>query len=418
MHEQFDDIQLLALIEGELPVVEADAVRAQLQRDPQMSARVEAMIRDRQLLRTEPEPILHLNLLERVEPMLARPMLMDDRPLAEPVVSAPGAFRREHHRRDRRRRIVRFALAASIGIVAFAGLWSVVSLGVAPSMERLAQLFKDENETVHPHDFKPVEPVLIADGVIHHKRPDFQRDLLAGHLGHDFAERRERITDTPHQPRLMLVVQAMDAKQAEQTLERALTGVDERIALVQNFSFAEARELERQWLLARGPVEGTGAPQSADLRGRDRAGNNGPGFDELAERVRQQVREIERQRQPAFSPSRQLLGPRELAASLASQLAYSSRGATHTITLPAGRLHSLLTVLHNATGQRTMLQPLPESAVDAAPARSGERRPPRVAATEVLWLQNMPQIQAALEELERLNPETLVHLPILVLQAP
>lgn len=418
MHEQFDEIQLLALIEGDLPATEAGAVRAQLERDPHALAQVEAMIRDRQLLRAEPEPILHLNLMERVEPMLARPMLMDDRQMAEPVVSPPGAFRREHHRRERRRRAVRFAVAASLGMAAFAGLWGVVSFGFVPTMDRLAQVFNQEGEIMHPHGLPPVEPVVIADGVIHHTRPGLQQDLLAGFFAQNDAERRESPANTLHQPRLMLVVQAADVKQAEQTLERVLTGIDERIALVQNFSFAEARELERQWLLARGPGEGSGTPHRADLRGRDRVSGNGLRFDELAERVRQQVREIEREKQPAFSPSRQLLGSRELAASLANQLAYSSRGATHTITLPASRLHGLLATLHDATGQRTMLQPLPESAVEAAPVRPGDRRPPRVTGTEVLWLQSMPQITAALEEIERMDPETLVHLPILVLQAP
>ena len=167
--DQFDETDLLALIEDELEPEQAAALRRRLAGIPLTGALVERLRDDRMLLRTMDGPQVPGDLLAELEPMLARPMLMAD----------SGDWRRRYRQRMPWKRYV--AAAAVLIIVVLAGFWATTS-GVigfgrgsdsplvhhddavalpssATSAERLATLPQDN------YQWPP------SDAVIHHFLP-------------------------------------------------------------------------------------------------------------------------------------------------------------------------------------------------------------------------------------------------------
>ena len=78
MFESFDESDLLAYVEDELPPEKTDTLRMLLAAHPRALAVIEAMRHDRAILGTDPEPAVPDDLLAELEPMMARPMLMAD----------------------------------------------------------------------------------------------------------------------------------------------------------------------------------------------------------------------------------------------------------------------------------------------------------------------------------------------------
>ena len=116
--DQFEEAQLLALIEAQLDHATAQQLRKRLEAHSGAGELIERLQADRELLRSEPEPALDVDLVAELEPLMARPILM----------GPPGEFRR---RRTRRRRWV-LPLAAGLGVAFVGGLWVVLSHGPRP----------------------------------------------------------------------------------------------------------------------------------------------------------------------------------------------------------------------------------------------------------------------------------------------
>jgi len=95
MLDEFDPTELIDLIEGELDAPAARALSARLARDPAARATVETIMRDRAVLRSLGHPELPAGLLARLEPLLARPMLIESHAQPAPRAARPGEFRRQ-----------------------------------------------------------------------------------------------------------------------------------------------------------------------------------------------------------------------------------------------------------------------------------------------------------------------------------
>ena len=124
--DQFDEIQILALIEGELSPRNENRLLAKLESNPQVREQVMQMRRDRSELRDMTEIDLPRDFLIDLEPLLARPMLMDPTPARK-----PGEYRRRHQFDNRRTPWRRFGIAAMILLTLTGGIWAVSSSSIS-----------------------------------------------------------------------------------------------------------------------------------------------------------------------------------------------------------------------------------------------------------------------------------------------
>ena len=77
MLDHHDELELLALIEGDLDARQAAALRKRLANEPRAQAMIERMREDRAVLRAMGSPELPADFVARLEPLLARPMLIE-----------------------------------------------------------------------------------------------------------------------------------------------------------------------------------------------------------------------------------------------------------------------------------------------------------------------------------------------------
>src|SRR5262245_47363983 len=119
MLHRYDESELLDLIEGELDAPAAEALRQRLASDPRAAAAVDRIIADRTSLRSLKEPALPYDFMARLEPVLARPMLIES---SQPQPAhKPGEFRRQYRRQTHRIRWGRLAAAAVVLLALLAG---------------------------------------------------------------------------------------------------------------------------------------------------------------------------------------------------------------------------------------------------------------------------------------------------------
>ncbi len=357
--DQFDETDLLALIEDKLEPEQAAAIRRRLAGVPQTLALVERLREDRMLLRTMDEPQVPGDLLAELEPMLARPMLMAD----------SGDWRRRYRQRMPWKRYV--AAAAVLIIVVLAGLWATTS-GVigfgrgsdsprvrhddavalpssATSAERLATLPLDDDQ------WPP------SDAVIHHFLPVPAvgvKTLAAADPSSGHGDRADsaRLTAT----RFVLVINAPDQDDVEQTLRRVLQELEGEAALVRNFSYPEAQQLARQLRLDRDRgVDRDLAEAFDDFAGIAMSGADRLTTDEGLLRRRKAAgrfaRTLERS-EVAVTVSGLLVGRRSLAPTYEQQLEFAEGGARYTISVPVDHLNDVLARLQLTEGQTTSLQ--------------------------------------------------------------
>ena len=116
--DSYDEHELLALIEDELDPERTRALRQRLAREPAALAAVDRMRSDRRRLRTLEAPAPPADLLADLEPLMARPMLVEMR---------PSALRRARARRERRLRVMQAALVAAAAVALLVGGWVGVS---------------------------------------------------------------------------------------------------------------------------------------------------------------------------------------------------------------------------------------------------------------------------------------------------
>jgi hypothetical protein len=356
--EDFDETtlgELDELINGSLDAMRAAALRRQLATIPGAVDRVEAMARDRVALRCLAEPEPPADLLDNIEPLLARSLLLEAPP--------PPMIMRE--RRAPKRWPV--ALAAGLGIVVTAGMWAVVS-GVfdgaddGPGDGAMAR-HDDAAEPVTPQrpEAPPAVPgVLAPPGSRHHYEPlPMPGDQTRMAIAPAPAELITPLTSPPvlEAPRLALVIQTDDRDHAADTLTTVFEPFKERTAVVRNFSYDSAMKLDEAYnlrataeRLARDnrPVMADGSPAPRPPAGieRDRAARR--------RALLEQARDLE----AAADPGERLLGPEALEPPVQTQMDLAELGATFTVTVPGDLMQTVLGRLAGNPDLRISLVPL------------------------------------------------------------
>ncbi|MEE8508875.1 MAG: hypothetical protein V3T07_07410, partial [Myxococcota bacterium] len=383
MTDRLDEADLLALIEGELDPDRAADLRRRLEADPQTRALVEGLGRDRDVLRSAPDPMVPRDFLADLEPLLARRMLTE-----VPV----GEFRRRHARRQWPRWTT-LAAAAMLAIALLAGVWALgtglLGPGSTPADNLIAfgdpeadlqasaaadhaRARKTDRRAGEPGDPDPSAPTR---GTIHHHKPsDGAAEAFAPFAvaDRDDDQRRAGLDSPAPGARgpvvadFALFVFNDDEDLAEQAVQEVVAELGDRTALVRNFSYEEAERLERQWRIAssgrgRRRAEPAEAAAMDSMRSEmakvvDRKSRR---YEKLADLARQQFREQGRGRADEAKLSEQLHGPPDRAPSLERQLELSRLGATHTIAIRVSQLNDLLARLTVGSGQTTALRMLP-----------------------------------------------------------
>ncbi|MCI0674648.1 MAG: hypothetical protein L0Y42_02600 [Phycisphaerales bacterium] len=434
MLDRADELEIASLIEGELDEAAAGALRKRLSRNPAALALMERMQVDRAVLRTAAEPALPVDFFERIEPMLARPMLMEATAaearlgvgagngvaagVAEPIVR-PGEWRRQVRRRSRRVVWSRLAVAAVVLMALMAGVWAAVNgvIGALQSAdgvdERMAR--NDGADGSSAATGLDVERGGVAEnGVIHHYRPEavVMRDAGAEDAGSDV-----RVADADGELKLVpakfvLVVQATDAAGVEEAVGRSVSAISERGALVRNFSFDEARKLEQEWRMARGPgISGEGPLVSSTEMIESTSWITPERMKILARRVRERLDVLNAGRggeEAEKGPmSGQISGAKELAPTLEQQLDFSSRGATLTVSVPVADVVAFVERLNVDEGQATVLRMMPKRTEhDEAGAEEARALD--------LWLSEGPEVRRAVEKMVAEQSGAVVLIPVIV----
>lgn len=392
MFESYDQDELLGYIEDALPAEQAGALRKRLEADGPVGELIEAMRGDRARLVAEPEPHLPVDFAAQLESLLVRPMLMEMP--TEAGQYRPGRERRMHRRQRRMRAARRLSVAAGVGLVAVGVVWGAYVNFAVPGGQQRAGLDSGERG-VEDEIGGEVEEWGVGDGgprAIHHypQLPggDFVVDVGVVAEGEQVAVGGEAVAAA-----FLLVIRGDDADGAERLLTEVVSQVSGPSALVQNFSFEEARKLEEARLLDEPGQRGA----DERMASRDRSVGGGEGLAEPGELAQEQ--RIWRGSGASVEGSQQLHGERELAATYEQQLAFAARGATHTVTIRLRELQGLLAGLARERGQVTWLQLLP-----------GEDGEVGVAASFV----DREAVNRAIEGLRARGEDVLVHLPVRV----
>ncbi|MHC4217543.1 MAG: hypothetical protein ACYSU7_03715 [Planctomycetota bacterium] len=397
MFKRFDESDLLALIEDELDPRQAARLRRRLATEPDALAQIERMREDRQLLRSAPEPRLPDGLISELEPILARPMLMPDTSTR------------------RRRRPWVAAVAAAVVLVVFGGLWATQLVTLRPSNPQPSiEIAEAETDALHATSSATVSiptpsPVAVADEtwppagmVVHHHGPlpgITARTTAPGETGAAIAARGGAPPLVPAD--FVLVVRAEDPSQAEQMLQRVLGDLDFEAALVRNFSYREADELEEARRLADGGRPGPSADDASDpVAGafggapapRRRSGQPAPSRPRPQPQDRPETR---------LSSAELLVGPEELAPSFERQIDFSDRGAEYTLSVPANRMMQVLTRLQLGERHQAALR---REAADSDAAMTDEMR----------WLRDWPLVMQAAAALGDHGADAIILLPVVV----
>lgn len=440
MLDRFDELELLDLIEGELDPRAAGLLKQRLSGDPTAMALIERLQTDRRVLRSIQEPHVPVDFLSKIEPLLARPMLME--PARTPpsgVILKPDEFRRQYRKRTRRIRWSRLAAVAVIFFALLAGVWAAVNelFYSRPAGDSLAL-----NGGAAASDGTPDRPsnslgeasapqapgsgaVALADGTIHHYRP-LAVPSNPGVPSLAVAAPLPNAAVTPSKmviAEFAIVLQSTDAARTEQAVQQSLVALGDQTALVRNFSYAEAQRLEGEWLVANGRQGDQGVASAAvETRTVDakKLGVASSEMQLLAERVRQRLSMNGAAAIPspvgkATNPGGQIAGGADLAPSLEQQLDFSSRGATYTVAAPANQVAKLIETLNLIPGQLSALQMLPSRDQPMANAPKSQPEPWQPIA---LWLAEGPQVRLAIQRLSQARDSAVVLIPVIVRSEP
>ena len=430
MPERFDEADLLALIEDELDPERAAALRLRLlEADPQTRALVEGLRRDREVLRSTPEPGLPRDFLADLEPLLARRMLTE-----VPV----GEFRRRHARRQRPRSTT-LAAAAMLAFAVLGGVWALSTGLLGPKSTPGDNLIAFGDPEAAPQTSttadrpsrrktdrlagEPGEPDPLAPtrGTIHHHKPlDALAEAFAPLAAADRDDNQRRaVLDAPAPSAqgpivagFALLVLSDDEELAEQTVQKVVADLGDRTALVRNFSYEEAERLEQQWLIASARARRRAQPTEAATMKSVRSemakalDKNAHRYERLADLARQQFRE-RRNRDWADETklSEQLHGPAEAAPSLEQQLELSRRGATHTIAIRVSQLNKLLAGITLESGQATALRMLPGPDDELLKASR--------ALTDLAW-EELRKVRQLVSRLAEDDADRILFLPVVI----
>lgn len=357
--DQFDEADLLALIEDEVDPEQAAEIRRRLVGDPQALALLERLRDDRMLLRTMDEPQVPADLLADLETTLVRPMLMAD----------TGDWRRRYRQRRPWKRYV--AAVAVLTIMVLAGVWATASGVIGFGSGSGSPLARHDDAVTAPAPVTPSQRLAAlpqepaddqwppADAVIHHYLPVPSVGLKTAVAAVPFSGDRQ-VSARFTAARFALVVKGRDQDQIEQTLRRVLGELESQAALVRNFSYPEAEQLALQLRLDRDRgVDSELARAFEDFAGIAASGTDRPfpaeGLVTRRKAAGRFARTLERS-EAAVTVSGLLVGPRSLAPSYEQQLEFAEAGATWTISVPVEHLNDLLARLQLTEGQTTALK--------------------------------------------------------------
>ena len=407
--DQFNQEELLAYIEGELSSSSATALEQRLAEKPDVEQAVNAMREQRSFLRALPTPELDVDLVAEVvddtesdlEPMIARPMLMDE---VTPV--APGAYRRQRNRALRRQKLLRMGAIAAVVALCIVGVWGAwIALGPTLSENSDSdQPMLVRNDSGGNTIITAVEPDQLGGGAIHHRLPT---DLpITDAVRQNDTNPRSRVAaaEQPVPVRMALHVTAVDAASIEQLLASTVEAESDVAALVRNFSFAEAEQIAAR-LRDANPNRSRNQPplvtgtDSVPVRPR-------ANYRSLADDIRRQMRAVSAD--DSIAASGRIAGKGDDGPSLEQQLAFSNRGAAYTLAVPVAQLQSILAALQSgeqaAVCQLRSFEPSLMTEVvsdEATPATSD-------------WIADLVALREMLFELEQQSPDALLLLPIVV----
>lgn len=418
---QFEEAQLLALIEAELDPGAAEQLRRRLGAHSGAVECIERLQADREILRSEPVPSLDVDLVAELEPLMVRPILM----------GPPGEFRR---RRAHRRRWA-LPVAAGLGVALVGGLWAVLSWAPGQAggvdereLARSPEGRQRDAETASGDRWAggggppSGSQSLVAGegsqrlgpgpgGVIHHHAP--LEVAVAG--GDRSADTLRPPEDPDARPRLMaltfaLELEVAEPRRAEQILRSSLRDLGLRTALTRNLDWEEVQLLTEKWQRERfAPGQPPAEVRAGDVAA---AAPPEPGLRtlrEISQRLRRLAEDSHGQRQEKqILLSKQLLGTPELAPSFQQQLAFSEYGAGYTISIPLGELRALLGRLGVTQGHATRLRML-SPATDARPSGSAQEDDQARG-----WVAQWRQVQAAVAALRAEGDDTIVLLPVAI----
>ncbi|MHC4989995.1 MAG: hypothetical protein ACYTGC_03350, partial [Planctomycetota bacterium] len=380
---------------------------------------LDEMRTDRRLLRQAGTPSLPRDFVAELEPMLARPMLMESR---------PGAYRRRH---QRRRSVRQVALAASVLLAVSAGLLGALSLWTggesagpqanddtgrrsqpAASADREALATDVETDawpapdaTVHHH-----LPGRIEDGPLRYVAVA-PRDALAT-TDEPAAEARRRDATLVSLP-FALQIEATDVDLAEDAMVDLLGGHERRLTLVRNFSFDEARQMEPSLPRPRGGRRPS-APLAADLdaHGEPVSAADRRRTDKL---IRDIISRFDRGGDRGNIDRRSgvaTLGSRQQAAPVSQQMIYAEHGAQHTLSVRVSELNEVLQLLAMLPGARSGLAMMPEMPED--PSEVAWNGAEAMSLDEARWVTDRATIRRRLAELQQADPDATVLLPVMI----
>lgn len=413
-NHSFDEAQLLALIEDQLDTSAAERFKAELADKPELLKQIEQMRADRASVRSLPEPELSRDLLESLEPALARPMLLAPLSAAE--------YRKRHAHARRPRRFARLAMAAAFLLIVFAGVWAASTGLLTGGDDRVSAVndivasrtpgagvvdqraLHDGSMLASADDTQPFDRVTV-----HHLPPPTDvREALsemrlaaaepadAGMAKRSGATRSDgaakaKLAEAP----FALVIETDDLDRTITLLSETVDPASAPMSLVRNITENEVLEYGKMLARQGAATKRLSAPSVASASTEDRSA---PSANSPARAMEPLPAPL-----PGSLPlGEQLAGDPERAADVSDQLRFSNAGAQYALTVPADRVAEALMAINLASGQTTSLRSL--DAIDAAPAEKSKR----AVSLELQWIEQLRDIRQSLEKIDFANASNVV----------
>lgn len=397
MFDRIDESELLGWIEGELPPDRAAAVRVMLAASPAALAYAERLRRDRAVMQSIGEAPLPVDLVGELEPLLAKPMLLE----TGAAFASPGTYR-ARHRRAGIRRASRMLLAAGFTLAISAGL-----IGYAMRSGLLTTTVDDpgggaiarNDETPHTGTGVILPPPApedrLASGDVHHwdALPDFSLAARGGSTPpapgavHSDATFPLSSGARAVESRFALVI--ANTRERQQVIDRMKEMVAEvgDAALVRNFTYDEAAKAWNE-MVASARLADRERWRAAMSR-RSAEGQFDPGLKRDIRHVAQHVN---------ITLGEHLAGRTDLAAPPDEQLRLVDAGASMALTLPATDLIDFLAEIDRAFGRSVMLQPV---GAPSGSAQGSAASPPASSSTPVDEWTRWRQWREAIDAFQR-----------------
>lgn len=430
-----DEQQLIDLIEGELTGAEAEKLRAEIiRKDPALAARVAAMQRDRQMLRNLPPVDPPMDFLAELEPMIARPMLMEeinnvsaadvDGPV---VITKPGAARRAVHREHRRAQLIPAAIAAGVVIVLAGGLWFTLTQvglfdkgpglavnGDDANSERLAVNNGNSIDNNSPAVVSTGEATeeLLASGELHHKLPPVgEWSTGAAHrvaiAGNDTKPANDQPALFLVNPQFVLADFQLEVhankEDAPNVLARAIEPLPGRAAVVRNLTSENLKRIEAVWFASRAEARDANEPLRANVNNTNMPAGN-PRVNSSANKTPALNADMLRESADKLIESGLVAGEPKLMPGYDTQIELSESGSVYTIVLPVSELQVMLERLASVRGVQSAMLVMRGDAEDESANVDSTNR----------WVKDLSRVKQSWEALAAEHPDAVVVLPIVV----